>query len=64
MISIFIYSIYQEIIHLRTEIKQKEELLSKISEKVANWSRTMDDLQRKQQTEVDISNGTANIPNS
>lgn len=39
------------------EIKQKEEVLGKLSEKVSNWSKVVDDLQRKQKLETDLANG-------
>lgn len=58
------FSFLQEITHLRTEIKQKEELLSKLSEKVTNWSKVNDELQRKQKAETNISNGVIHMTNS
>ncbi|KXJ16181.1 mediator of RNA polymerase II transcription subunit 28 [Exaiptasia diaphana] len=50
-------SLKQEISQLRMEIKQKEEVLGKLSEKVSNWTKVVDDLQRKQKLETDLANG-------
>ncbi|XP_031551712.1 mediator of RNA polymerase II transcription subunit 28-like [Actinia tenebrosa] len=43
----------QEISHLKTEIKQKEDILSKLSEKVDYWTKILDELQRKQKAEIE-----------
>ncbi|KAK3741848.1 hypothetical protein QZH41_018847 [Actinostola sp. cb2023] len=51
----------QEICHLKMEIKQKVDLLSKLSEKISNWTKVVDDLQRKQRAETDLANGVIHI---